>query len=50
VPIVLGPISDMPFVRGCIQLREDQVQEEQAAEVSISRLFDRSSSDYHVLG
>jgi hypothetical protein len=50
VPAVLGPISDMLFVGGRTRLREDQVQEERAVEVLISRLFDRSGGDYHVSG
>jgi hypothetical protein len=50
VPAVLGPTSDMLFVGGRTRLREDQVQEERAAEVSISRLFNGSGSDHHVSG
>jgi hypothetical protein len=50
VPAVLGPTSDMPFVGGRTRPREDQVQEERAAEVSISRLFDGSGGDHHVSG
>jgi hypothetical protein len=50
VPVVLGPTSDMLFVGGRTRPREDQVQEERAAEVSISRLFNRSGSDHHVSG
>ena len=48
VPVVLGPTSDMPFVGGRTRPREEQVQGERAAEVSISRLFDGSSGDHHV--
>jgi hypothetical protein len=40
----------MLFVGGYTRLREDQVQEERVAEVSISRLFNRSSSDHYVSG
>jgi hypothetical protein len=50
VPAVLGPTSDMPFVGGRTRPQEDQVQEERAAEVSISRLFNGSGSDHHVSG
>ena len=48
VPVVLGPTSDMPFVGSGTRPREEQVQGERAAEVSISRLFDGSSGDHHV--
>ena len=48
VPTVLGATSDMPFVGSGTRPREEQVQGERAAEVSISRLFDGSSGDHHV--
>jgi hypothetical protein len=48
VPAVLGATSDMPFVGSRTRSRQEQVQGESAAEVSISRLFDGSSGDHHV--
>ena len=48
VPTVLGATSDMPFVGSGTRPREEQVQGERAAEVSISRLYDGSGGDHHV--
>jgi hypothetical protein len=48
MPVVLGPTSDMPFVGGRTRPREEQAQEERAAKVSISRIFDGGGSDHYV--
>lgn len=48
VSVVLGTTGDMPFVGSRTRNRADQIQKEQAAEVSVSGLFNGGGSDHHV--
>jgi hypothetical protein len=48
VSLLLGTISDIPFVGTRIRAWADRIQEERAAKVLIQGLFDGSSGDHHV--